>query len=204
METILDYSTHFAYFYVGLFLFLGSLGLPFPEEIILLSAGYLAGTGVVRLWLMLPYAMGILIISDNVTYYISRRLGRGFILKWGHYVFFPVNRLERLEDYYRKHGNKTVFFSRLLIGFRFVGIMVAGITKMPWKKFFAYDLLSIIVYLPIVLGLGYLFHYHLDLVLRDFQVLKHAVFVIVIVLILIWFIKILIAASAGPTDKNNP
>ncbi len=200
----MDYSSHLAYFYVGLLLFLGSLGLPFPEEIILLSAGYLAGTGVVRLWLMLPYTMGILIISDNVTYYVSRRLGRGFILKWGHYVFFPVHRLEKLEDYYRKHGNKTVFFSRLLIGFRFVGIMVAGITKMPWKKFFGYDLLSIIIYLPIVLGLGYLFCYHLDLVLKDFRLLRHAIFVIVVILILVWFIKKLSAGAADPPDKSDP
>lgn len=189
METILNHASEYAYWYIGLFLVLGSLGLPFPEEIVLLSAGYIAGVGIVRFWVMLPYTMGMLIIGDTVTYTVSRKLGRELLLKWGRYVFLPTHRLDQIEEYYEKHGGKTVFFSRLLIGFRFAGIMVAGITEMPWKKFFTYDLLSIVIYLPIVLGLGFIFHYHLDLILKELQLIKHVIFIAVMGLILVWFIK---------------
>ncbi len=203
METILNDASQFAYVYVGLFLVLGSLGLPFPEEIVLLSAGYLAGTGAVHFWLMLPYTMGILIIADTMTYTVSRKLGREILLKWGRYVFLPTHRLDQIEEYYEKHGSKTVFFSRLVIGFRFVGIMVAGITEMPWKKFFIYDILSIIVYLPIVLGLGFLFHYHLDLILKELRLVKHVIFIVAMGLILLWFIKKLFESRNVLSDSNR-
>jgi membrane protein DedA with SNARE-associated domain len=109
----LTYSTHITYLSVGLFLVLGSMGLPFPEEIVLLSAGYLAGMGIVRFWLMLPFTMATVIFGDAITY----SFGRNFIIKWGKYIFFPIHRLERIETYYKRHGSKTVFFKKLLENF---------------------------------------------------------------------------------------
>lgn len=203
LDIILSYSAHLTYLYIGLFLVLGSLGLPFPEEIVLISAGYFAGVGVVNFWLILFYVMILLLVVDNLMYYISRKLGREFITKWGHYCFFPMHRLEKFENYYKEHGGKTVFFSRLLIGFRFVGIVVAGITKMPWSKFVKYDLLSIIVYSPIVMGLGYLFYLNLDLVLGNLVLIKHTIFALVIITMLIWFSKVLSEAIANTGNNKS-
>lgn len=199
---LLANSTYITYLYVGVLLVLGSFGLPFPEEVVLLSAGYLAGMGIVRFWLIVPYTVGMVILGDTITYSFSRHYGRSFIIKWGKYIFFPIHKLEKLEDYYKRHGNKTVFFTRLLIGFRFVGIIVAGLSRMPWKKFLTYDSLSIFLYLPAVIGLGYLFHYHLELVLQKFTLLRHVIFVAVLALLFALFIKKLIE-NIGSTRSNG-
>ncbi len=186
---ILHYASHAAYLYVGLFLVLGTLGLPFPEEIILLIAGYLAGTGVVIFWRMMLFTLVIMELADNGMYYLSRRLGREIVTKWGKYFFIPATRLKKLEEYFQKHGDKTVFFSRLLIGFRSTGIIMAGITGMPWKKFVIWNSLSIAVYLPIILGLGYLFHLNLSLIFSRFALIKHFIFTLVVIAIFVWFLK---------------
>ena len=202
METVLINPTHFTYFYVGLFLILGSFGLPFPEEIVLLSAGYLAGVGFVHLWFILPFTMAVVIIGDSITYSFSRHYGRNAIVKWGKYIFLPIHRLERLEYYYDRHGNKTVFFSRLLIGFRFLGIIVAGLSKMPWKKFLTYDTLSIFLYLPLMLGIGYLFHFHLAMLLQKFAFMRHVIFGLVLTLMFALFIRMLME-NIGTIRKND-
>lgn len=195
METaeMMQYAAHATYLYTAVFLVLGTLGLPIPEEIILLVAGYLAGTGAVNIWLIMPYTSVLVVVADNGIYFAARKLGRGFIKKWGRFIFIPEERLRKIEVYVERHGNKTVFFSRFLIGFRSTGIIIAGITKMPWNSFLLYDSLSVIVYLPIVVGLGYYFHYQLNMLLQRFVLIKHIVFFSIVALLFIWLIKQLIS-----------
>jgi membrane-associated protein len=57
-------------------------------------------------------------------------------------VFVTPERLETAERYYQEHGGKTVFFGRFIPVVRSVGYLVAGISKMEWKRFFLYDVLG--------------------------------------------------------------
>jgi len=193
IQEMMRYAANTAYLYTALFLLLGTLGLPFPEEVILLLIGYLAGMGVVNVWLITPYASAVIIVLDNGMYYAARRLGRGFIKKWGRYILVSSSNLKKIEEFIDRHGNKTIFFSRFLLGFRSTGILLAGITKMPWKSFLLWDTLSIMVFLPITVGLGYFMHLNLNRFLKNYQIVKHVIFMGLLGLLFLWLTKQLIS-----------
>jgi membrane protein DedA with SNARE-associated domain len=199
---ILQYAAGAAYLYTGVFLLLGTLGLPIPEEIITLLVGYLAGSGVVNIWLIAPYTFVIIVVLDNGIYWSARKLGRGFIKKWGRFILFSEKRLKKLEGYIERHGNKTVFFSRILLGFRSTGLIMAGISRMPWKAFLLWDTLSILFFSSIMIALGYYFHYHLNKLLKDYTLVKHVIFFSIIGVIFFWLIKQLIAYHKADESSN--
>ena len=192
-QELLRYAANAAYIYTAIFLVLGTLGLPIPEEVILLVVGYLAGSGLVNIWYIWPYALALVIVLDNGIYFGARKLGRGFVKKWGRFILISEDRLRKLEGYVDRHGSKTVFFSRILLGFRSAGLVLAGVTKMPWKSFFLWDTLSILFFSSIMIGIGYFFHYNLQRFLKDFSLARHIIFFAIIGASFIWLVSQLIS-----------
>jgi len=117
-------------------------GVIVPGETLVIIGGVYAGLGY--LWLPFVAAVAVLgaVAGDNVGYWIGRRYGRGFLERHGRKLFVTPERLEATERYYERHGGKTVFLGRFIPVVRSVGFMVAGISHMPWKRFFLYDLLG--------------------------------------------------------------
>jgi len=187
-QEILRYAGNAAYLYTAVFLVLGTLGLPIPEEVILLLVGYLAGTGVVHIWFIGPYTLVLIVVLDNGIYWTARKLGPGFIKRWGRFILISEERLEKLRHYIERHGNKTVFFSRILLGFRSAGLIMAGVTKMRWKSFLLWDTLSILTFSSLMLGLGYYFHYSLTEFLKDLKFVRHIVFFSILGAVFLWLV----------------
>lgn len=187
-QEILRYTASAAYIYTAVFLVLGTLGLPIPEEVILLLVGYLAGTGVVNVWFIGPYTLVVIVLLDNGIYWAARQVGPGFIKRWGRFVLISEDRMEKLRHYVERHGNKTVFFSRILLGFRSAGLIMAGVTKMPWKSFLLWDSLSILTFSSFMIGLGYYFHYSLTQFLKDLKFVRHLVFFSILGLVFLWLV----------------
>jgi membrane protein DedA with SNARE-associated domain len=115
-------------------------GVVVPGETIVIIGGVYAGLG--DLWLPLVAAVAVIgaVLGDNVGYWIGRRYGRGFLERHGRKLFVTPERLEATERYYGRHGGKTVFLGRFIPVVRSVGFIVAGVSHMPWKRFFMYDL----------------------------------------------------------------
>jgi membrane-associated protein len=116
------------------------IGFFLPGDTLLLSAGVLAAQG------KLPHiAIVILVIifasllGDNAGYSIGRRMGRRLFRKKDS-MFFHQENLQRAEKFYEKHGGKTILFAKFIPIVRTFAPMVAGISKMPWKKFIIYDI----------------------------------------------------------------
>src|SRR5581483_9793426 len=80
------------------------------------------------------------VLGDNLGYLIGRRFGRGFVERHGRKLLVTPQRLRRADAYYRAHGGKTVFLGRFIPVVRSVGCILAGIARMDWRRFFAYDL----------------------------------------------------------------
>jgi undecaprenyl-diphosphatase len=115
-------------------------GVIVPGETLVIIGGVYAGLG--DLWLPVVAAVAVVgaVAGDNVGYWIGRRFGRGFLERHGRRLFVTPERLEATERYYRRHGGKTVFLGRFIPVVRSVGFIVAGVSHMPWKRFFGYDL----------------------------------------------------------------
>lgn len=116
---------------------LESAGLPLPGETTLLAASYLAATGHLSLPLVIGSAALGAIVGDSVGYFIGRRGGRRFLERYGKYVGITSEKLVRADDYFVRHGAKTVFFGRFVALLRVLAGPLAGASKMPYRRFLA-------------------------------------------------------------------
>ena len=130
-------------------------GVIVPGETLVIVGGFYARIG--DLWVpgvAFVAAVGA-ILGDNLGYWIGRRFGRGWLERHGRKVFVTPERLEAAERYYEEHGGKTVFLGRFIPVVRSVGFIVAGISRMEWKRFFLYDVLGSVVWAVGHTAIGY-------------------------------------------------
>ena len=163
---------HWGYIAIFFFVVLGNMGLPVPEETILMLAGYLVWEGELRLPIVL--AVGILsaVAGDNLGYWIGREYGREAIKRYGHWILATPKRMESIESVVTRYGALAVFAARFLPGLRFLAGPTAGATGLRPFLFFLANLSGASIYVPIAVGLGYMVGYGLgDYVTR----LEHVV-----------------------------
>jgi membrane protein DedA with SNARE-associated domain len=118
---------------------LESAGIPLPGETALIGAGLLAAQGKLDPVEVAVVAAAAAIIGDNGGYLVGRKWGRQILGKW--------HRLDRLaqrvippsERFFEKHGGKTVFFARFIAILRFTAAWLAGVSRMPWWRFFFWN-----------------------------------------------------------------
>jgi len=130
-------------------------GVIVPGETLVIVGGFYAKVG--DLWVpavAFVAAVGA-ILGDNLGYWIGRRFGRGWLERHGRKVLITPDRLETAERYYRQHGGKTIFFGRFIPVVRSVGFIVAGVSKMDWRRFFLYDVLGAVLWAVGHTAIGY-------------------------------------------------
>ncbi|MGC8617248.1 MAG: DedA family protein [Thermoplasmata archaeon] len=122
---------------VGVFLLmvLEGVGLPFPSEVIMVFAGFLAtgNVGLFVIYAILGSVGGF--VGNLVLYYISVYGGRPLILFIGKYVGLREEHLVRTEEWFDAKGEWTVFLGRFVPGFRSYMSIPAGVSKMNIVKF---------------------------------------------------------------------
>lgn len=133
------------------------VGLLVPGEVTLLIAGLLASQGMLELWgLMIAASIGA-VLGDSAGYWIGRSGGVKVLRRYGKYFFFKEKYLDTTESYFKAHGGKTVLFGRFVGVVRAFGPVVAGISRMPYGRFLAYDVIGAILSVTLILVLGYFF-----------------------------------------------
>lgn len=130
------------------------IGFFLPGDTLLFTAGFFAAQGKLPLAGVLIVIAVAAVIGDNVGYTIGRRTGpKMFTKKDG--IVFRRDHILRAEKFYEKHGGKTLIFARFVPIIRTFAPMVAGIGKMPRKRFMAYNVVGALVWTLTVTLLGY-------------------------------------------------
>ncbi len=145
--------------YVGIFamMFLESSFFPFPSEVVMIPAGYLASKGEMSLWMAI--VMGILgsLAGALFNYYLAVKLGRRLLLQYGHYVFFTQETLDKVELFFQKHGSFSTLSGRLIPVVRQYVSLPAGLARMHLGLFSLYTSLGAGIWVSILALLGYYF-----------------------------------------------
>ena len=143
--------------YLGLFLLLvlGTLGLPFPEDGILLLSGFLTAHHVIRPLPAFLVVYSGLLMTDFLLYSVGKKYGRRIVEHKRFQKILTANRLAKLEEKFKRWGALVVFFGRHLLGLRAQIFLVAGVMRMPWKKFLIVDATSALLTITLWGGLGY-------------------------------------------------
>ena len=177
----------FGYFAISFLIIIGSLGIPLPEESILLLSGYLASTGFFKLWWVIVFGLIGTFIGDNLAYWLARKKGLNFMLKYGELFSLQKKHLKKAEDFFKRHGGKAVFLSRFIIGFRFFGPVLAGVSNMKWSRFQIYNLIAAVIWIPFISFLGYLFGTNIIGILVNLKEFGHILFIFAL-LFVTWFL----------------
>lgn len=142
MLAFLEISARTAY--VALFALVAaeSSGAPVPGETALITAGVLASHGDVRIELVVALAAAASIIGDNIGYVIGRTGGRRLLERPGLLEHHRRRVLEHGEPFFARHGAKAVFLGRWVAGLRIAAAWLAGINRMPWRRFLFWNALG--------------------------------------------------------------
>ena len=129
------------------------LGFIFPGDTLLFTAGFFAGQGKLPLiWLILIVILAA-ILGDNIGYQIGKSAGKRLFRKKDG-IIFRQSYVTYAEEFYEKHGGKTIMFASFFPVIRTFVPMVAGIGHMDRKKFVTYNIIGVIVWGAGVVILG--------------------------------------------------
>jgi len=175
--------------YAGVFVLMlvESCGIPMPSEVIMPFSGFLVVSGEMNFWLIVIVgALGNL-VGSWLAYWIGKKGGRPLIEKYGKYILISKHDLDLADSWFKKYGDWTVFFGRLLPVIRTYISFPAGIAKMDFKKFSLYTLLGALPWTALFAWLGVKMGTNWELIrekLHNFDLMIG----VVVVLCLAWYI----------------
>jgi membrane protein DedA with SNARE-associated domain len=192
MEAMVTYlvDTIGALGYFGIFalMFLESSFFPFPSEVVMVPAGYLAFKGDMNIFIVI--LMGILgsLAGALFNYYLALKLGRDFLKKHGKYMFIKPHTINKMDNFFYAHGPISTFTGRLIPGVRQYISVPAGISKMPLLKFSIFTSLGAGIWVTILTLLGYYIGEHQELVKEYLKIIIISTLV-VLGIIIFFYIK---------------
>jgi membrane protein DedA with SNARE-associated domain len=190
LDTLLKLFVNYGYWAVFFGVMLENAGLPVPGETILLAAGFFAATGHFKLATVMLVAATGAVVGDNIGFAIGHRYGRGFLLRYGRFIFLTPARLEHINSFFERHGNKTILVARFITGLRVFAALLAGASKMRWRVFLVYNMAGAILWSIVITTLGYLFGHSWPLLER--WVGRSGLFMLlalVVALLIVWRVR---------------
>lgn len=176
---IVDSVNTFGYFGIFFMMFLESSFIPFPSEVVMIPAGFLAHKGEMHLAIVILCGTLGSLCGALFNYYLALRFGRDLLIKWGRYCFFDAKTMVKMENFFAKHGHISTFSGRLIPVVRQYISLPAGIGKMPLGRFCLYTSLGAGIWVCILAMLGYFLGQNQD-ILTDYL---HSISIALILLV---------------------
>jgi membrane protein DedA with SNARE-associated domain len=133
-------ATH-GYWIVALVVALESMGIPLPGETVLVSAAIYAGaTGNLEIAGVVAAAATGATVGDNGGYWIGRRVGLPLLLRYGRYLRIGEDKIKLGRYMFARYGGSVVFLARFIALLRVLAAFLAGVNRMGWGRFFAFNI----------------------------------------------------------------
>lgn len=155
-------------------MFLESSFFPFPSEVVMPPAGYLAWKGEMSLSLVLISGIAGSLLGALFNYWIAVKFGRPFLLRWGKYFFVSPESIDKADEFFLKHGHVSTLVGRLLPVIRQYISLPAGIARMPLKVFTLYTSIGAGAWVIVLTFAGYLLGEHQELLKEYLHVITLA------------------------------
>jgi membrane protein DedA with SNARE-associated domain len=149
---------HYGYWAVAAALLLENAGVPVPGETVLLLASFLAYTerDLHLGWIILVGTVAAT-LGDNLGYAIGSYGGRPLVERLRGFLHVSGAALERGERLFGRYGAATILFARFVFGMRVIAGPMAGVLRMPAKKFAVFNLLGAALWVTAISVAGYSF-----------------------------------------------
>ena len=177
------YMDHMNYGTITLLMTVESSFIPFPSEVIVPPAAYLASQKDSHLNIILVVVFATLgaLLGSIINYYLALFLGRPVIYRFaeskiGKMCLLSSEKVKKAEDYFVKHGNISTLIGRLIPGIRQLISIPAGLSRMNFGSFLLYTFIGASVWNIVLAVLGYIAHGNADLINRYSKELSYLLF----------------------------
>jgi len=130
------------------------VGLFLPGDSLLITAGLLAGAGILNIWWLNALLIAAAIVGDSTGYAIGARLGPRIFTREKSLLFNPKH-VERTQRFYEKYGPKTIVIARFVPIIRTFAPVLAGVGAMRYRRFLTYNVVGGIGWVASMTGAGY-------------------------------------------------
>ena len=162
---------------------------PFPSEIVIPPAAYLAATGKMNIVMVIICGIAGSLVGAVFNYWLALKLGRPFFEKYGRYLLINRKSLEKADRFFERHGHISTFIGRLLPGIRQYISLPAGLARMNLPAFCAATALGAGIWVVILAALGYLLGRNKDLIVHNLHWISLGIAVVCSFLILIYIYR---------------
>lgn len=184
--------------YLGLFtiLLLCGFGLPIPEDISLIAAGYLSWRGkhgmnpAINVNIAFAVCFAAVLGGDTIAFFFGRRYGRRVLASKLAQRYFTPKRQLRTRAYFRKFGSKVVLVGRFTPGLRFTIFFTAGTLHVRAATFFIYDFAAAALSVPVLVYVAYFFGEQIDNVIKYARNAEHGILAAIVIVAAIVVIKL--------------
>lgn len=178
---------HYGYWAVAAALLLENLGLPLPGETVLLLASLLAYTerDLQLGWIILVGTVAT-VAGSSLGYAIGSYGGRPLLERYQYVFHIHDGALERGEKLFGRHGALTILVARFVFGLRVIAGPLAGVLRMPWKKFAVFNLLGAALWVMVISFVGFSFGSRLRLLMhfmKRFDLALATAFVLIVAIL---------------------
>lgn len=201
------YANNMNYLSITLLMTVESSFIPFPSEIVIPPAAYVAGKEDSTLHATDSYPINVLLIvlfgtigallGAIINYLLAMWLGRPIIYafadsKVGHLCLLSSEKVKKAEDYFNDHGKVSTFVGRLIPGIRQLISIPAGLSKMNFGQFLLYTFLGASIWNIVLALLGYIAHGQMDLIHAYSHELSIAIMALLAVAVIYFIAKTII------------
>lgn len=117
------------------------IGFFLPGDSLLFTAGFLASQNIFNIWIIAIGTFIAAVVGDSVGYTFGHKVGRRLFHKKDS-LFFHKDNLQKAEEFYEKHGKKTIILARFLPVVRTFAPIVAGIGNMEYSTFLSFNIIG--------------------------------------------------------------
>ena len=179
---------HYGYWALALILLLENAGVPLPGETILLLASFLAySERALQLQWIIVVATIAASLGDNLGFALGYHGGRPLLDRYQSTFRIRQKTIVAGENLFARFGAATVFFARFVFGMRIIAGPMAGVLRMPWRKFLIFNFLGAALWVTVISTVGYLFGRHWERLNQNVRRFDVALVLLVGLLALFWW-----------------
>ena len=162
LDSIAALAPTWGLLFIFVFMTIESSFVPFPSEVVMIPAGFLAARGemgigspILAVWVAIAVGVAGSLAGAFVNYYLALWVGKPFLEKYGKWFFLKPAALERACEVFNKYGAATTFVCRMVPAIRQLISIPAGIARMPLGSFTLFTGLGAGVWTAILAFVGY-------------------------------------------------
>jgi membrane protein DedA with SNARE-associated domain len=187
---VLELVKNFGYLGIILGMAIESSLVPLPSEIVMIPAGVLAYSGEMNFFIVVFCGVLGSYLGSLANYILAYFCGRPIILRYGKYFFFNEEKLKKVEAFFLKFGNISIFIARLIPVVRHFISIPAGFAKMNFWQFSFYTVFGSTIWMIILTAVGYFIGQNAQEVHKLMPILKIGTLFVCIIFVVYFVMKV--------------